>query len=218
MGRAAFTLIELLVVIAIIGLLAGLMVGGTKYAGTQMKVSRIRAELQALEVAIEAYHAKFNHYPPDNVVSRSPVLIVNPVTNSLYYALTGVIAQDAQGTFRSPNGSGDFTPSLLKTYFGVDGIENAGTTPKEIKPFITLKSVQYRPITTGQPELDVLVVPVPWPLSRPDQPTSVRGLNTWRYVSTQPTNNPATFDLWAEYVDGGKIKIICNWSKDILEK
>src|ERR1043166_7111253 len=97
MGRAgtsaAFTLIELLVVIAIIGLLAGLIVGGTKYAGTQMKVSRIRAELQALEVAIEAYHAKFNHYPPDNVVSRSPVIIVNPVTNSLYYELTGVIAQ-----------------------------------------------------------------------------------------------------------------------------
>src|SRR6266699_2191602 len=73
--RAAFTLIELLVVIAIIGLLAGLIVGGTKYAGTQMKVSRIRAELHALEVAIEAYHAKFNHYPPDNVANRSPLIV-----------------------------------------------------------------------------------------------------------------------------------------------
>src|SRR6266496_1742829 len=117
--RAAFTLIELLVVIAIIALLAGLIVGGTKYAGTQMKVSRIRTELQALEAAIEAYHAKFNHYPPDNVVQRSP-LVVNSVTNSLYYELTGVIAEDANGKFRSPNQSAGITPAMLQQYFGVD--------------------------------------------------------------------------------------------------
>jgi hypothetical protein len=57
------------------------------------------------------------------------------------------------------------------------------------------------------------VVPVPWPLTRADQPTRIRGLNPWRYVSTQPTNNPATYDLWAEYLDGKDLKIIGNWSK-----
>ena len=71
-GRPAFTLIELLVVIAIIGLLAGLVVGGTRYAGSKMKENRVRAELNALVTAIEAYHAKFNQYPPDNVATKSP--------------------------------------------------------------------------------------------------------------------------------------------------
>src|SRR5438034_1053463 len=93
-GRPAFTLIELLVVIAIIGLLAGLVVGGTRYAGSKMKENRVRAELNALVTAIEAYHAKFNQYPPDNVAMKSPFVIVNPVTNSLYYELTGVIVED----------------------------------------------------------------------------------------------------------------------------
>ena len=221
----AFTLIELLVVIGIIALLAALVVGGTKYTGTKMKENRIRTELKALATAIEAYHAKYNHYPPDNVVVRTPpVIIVNPVTNSLYYELTGVIVEDRPtgGTFRSPNRSEKFGSFTLQQYFGVDGIENAGTTAKEVKPFISLKSGQYAAIKAASPieaELDVLVVPVPWPLNRTaDQPTSVPGLNPWRYVSTQPTNNPASFDLWAEYVDGAKVKVICNWSEGVLER
>ena len=218
----AFTLIELLVVIGIIALLAALVVGGTKYTGTKMKENRVRTELKALLTAIEAYHAKFNHYPPDHV---DPITkMVNPVTNSLYYELTGVIVEDRPtgGTFRSPNRSERINPSVLPQYFGVDGIENAATTAKEVKPFISLKSGQYAAIKAATPneaELDVLVVPVPWPLNRTaDQPTTVPGLNPWRYVSTQPTNNPASFDLWAEYVEGGKVKVICNWSEGVLER
>jgi len=219
---SAFTLIELLVVIGIIALLAALVVGGTKYTGTKMKENRVRTELKALITAIEAYHAKFNHYPPDHV---DPITkMVNPVTNSLYYELTGVIVEDRPtgGTFRSPNRSEKFGSFALQQYFGVDGIENAGTTAKEVKPFISLKSGQYAAIKAATPneaELDVLVVPVPWPLNRTaDQPTTVPGLNPWRYVSTQPTNNPASFDLWAEYVEGGKVKVICNWSEGVLER
>jgi len=49
-----------------------------------MKESRIRAELNALATAIEAYNAKFGHYPPDNVVRRTPVVVVNSVSNSLF--------------------------------------------------------------------------------------------------------------------------------------
>jgi len=221
---SAFTLIELLVVIAIIALLAGLVVGGTRYTGAKMKESRIRTEMQALETAIEAYHARFSHYPPDNVNPATKA--VDPAANSLYYELTGVIVQDdpraAGGTFRTPNRSDKFGQTLVKKYFGVDGIENAATTPKEIKSFLPqLKSGQYaalNPKAAGEAEMDVLVVHVPWPTSRSDQPTPVPGLNPWRYNSTAPTNNPASFDLWAEYVEGGKVRVICNWSKDILEQ
>ena len=223
--RSAFTLIELLVVIGIIGLLAGLIVGLTSYTARKTKESRVRAELNQIATAIEAYKARFAHYPPDNVVSRNPFLVVNPVTNSLFYELTGVLVEEDRrggGTFRSPNRSQKFGAGMTQKYFGLDGIENAGTGAKDIKPFIQLKSTQravINPKSAPEPELEVLVVSVPWPLTRKgDQPSPVPGLNPWRYVSTQPTNNPATFDLWAEYVEGGKVKIICNWSKDILEK
>ncbi|HXT42108.1 MAG TPA: type II secretion system protein [Candidatus Angelobacter sp.] len=219
----AFTLIELLVVIGIIALLAGLVVGGTRYAGSKMKEDRIRTELNALATAIEAYNAKFGHYPPDNVVRRAPVVVVNSVSNSLFYELSGVIVENNRnGMFHLPNRTAGFGSSTLSSCFGVDGIENADTDPKKIVSFLPhLKAGQHAVINPAsaslQGELEVLVVPVPWPLTAVNQPTSVKGLNPWHYVRTQATNNPASFDLWAEYVDGGKVKIICNWSKDILE-
>ena len=220
-GRPAFTLIELLVVIAIIGLLAGLVVGGTRYAGSKMKENRVRAELNALVTAIEAYHAKFNQYPPDNVATKSPFVIVNPVTNSLYYELTGVIVEDSKGgggTFRSPNRTQKFNSALVQKYFGVDGILNAGTDPKEIKNFLPgLKADQHKvvnPTAAPEAEIEVLVVHVPWPPNGPPPPTPVPGLNPWRYVGPgHATNNPDGFDLWAEYPDRGEVRIIGNWNK-----
>ena len=80
-ARRGFTLVELLVVIAIIGILAGLVVGLSGTASYKMRESRTRAELVARETAIEAYKAKFGHYPPCNED--------NPAINSLYYELPG---------------------------------------------------------------------------------------------------------------------------------
>lgn len=37
------------------------------------------------------------------------------------------------------------------------------------------------------------------------------GLNPWRYVSTNPTNNPGRFDLWAELHENNRTNIIGNW-------
>jgi len=222
--RSAFTLIELLTVIAIIALLAGLVVGGTRYASTKIKESRIRAELNALATAIDAYHAKFNSYPPDNV---DPVTkIVNPITNSLYYELTGTIVDpDGKPRFRLPNRQQWIGTSVINNYFHADGFLNAGPTPKDIKQFASLKSEQHKPIVKSPVEVEVLTVPVDWPLKKAGLPPpfnspdpAVQRVNPWRYVCTQPTNNPATFDLWAEYVEGGKVRVICNWSKDVLER
>ena len=102
---------------------------------------------------------------------------------------------------------------------------NAGPTPKDIKQFASLKSEQHKPIVKSPVEVEVLTVPVDWPLKKSGLPPpfnspdpAVQRINPWRYVCTQPTNNPATFDLWAEYVEGGKVRVICNWSKDVLER
>ena len=39
------------------------------------------------------------------------------------------------------------------------------------------------------------------------------GLNPWRYVSSNPTNNPSSFDLWAEYWQGNNKIVIGNWKR-----
>ncbi len=60
---AAFTLIELLTVILIIMVLAGLVVGTARYAMIKSHVSRARAEIAALEMAIENFKADKGYYP-----------------------------------------------------------------------------------------------------------------------------------------------------------
>ena len=226
--RSGFTLIELLVVIGIIALLAGLVVSLTKHSASKMRESRIRDELEQIATAIEAYHAQFNQYPPDNVVSRDP-LVVNPVTNSLYYELTGVVVDDRGNRFRSPNRQQWIGASTVSSLFNADGFVNAAANPKEIKSFFpSLSSAQHKLILKSPADVEVLAVAVDWPLNNPLFPPpfnfnspdpSVKRINPVRYVaSPHATNNPATFDLWVEYVEGKKVKIICNWSKDILEK
>jgi prepilin-type N-terminal cleavage/methylation domain-containing protein len=224
----SFTLIELLVVISIIALLASLIVGLARNAGQSNKRSRIQAELGQVITAIEAYKAHFGHYPPDNVAPVSK--IVNPVTNSLFYELTGVLADDVNLRFRARDRqqfiSGGPNSTVTK-FFGRDGFVNAGTDRKQIKSFIDLKSSQRRTISKApENDIEVLAVSVDWPPNDPNFPppfnaypdVPIRRVNPWRYVRTSPTNNPDSFDLWAEFVEGGKIKVICNWSKDVLDR
>jgi len=222
----AFTLIELLVVISIIALLAGLIVPLAKNAGVSGKRNRIRAELEQLVTAIEAYKAKFGEYPPDNVIPSTKT--VNAVTNQLFYELTGVIVDDRSGVFRARDRQQGISSLNVQTFFHRDGFVNSGTNPKELKSFLpSLKASQRRAISSQSPgpEIEVLAVPVDWPNDAKFPPPligisdlTIRRVNPWRYVKTNPTNNSDSFDLWAEYVEGGKIKIICNWSKETLDR
>ncbi len=84
----------------------------------------------------------------------------------------------------------------------------------------------YRVTNNGYPNFRVLAVGhsgdmsgkkgagISWPLNIPPAahpiPTNP-GLNPWRYVSTNPTNNPTSFDLWAEIIVKGERRIIGNW-------
>lgn len=61
--RRAFTLIELLVVVAIIGILAAIAAVNYLEASTRSRVSRVRADMRTIGVAIESYRIDNNVYP-----------------------------------------------------------------------------------------------------------------------------------------------------------
>ena len=90
--------------------------------------------------------------------------------------------------------------------------------------------VDSRPQSTGlisaAPRLSALVAPVDWPVDYRTDPADpfyeprfaapIPGsdVNPWRYVSSNPTNNPGEFDLWAEIVIGDEVIIIGNWEEN----
>ena len=217
----AFTLIELLVVIAIIAVLASLIVGLAGVAGRKSREAQVRAQLNGLITAIDRYKSEFGYYPPDNVLSSTAVATnVNPAVNQLYYELTGVIVNNQNLTFQSVNRPAPITVATVKNVFHRDGFVHAATDPKELK-FLGLnwKANQVQTVKIGNDEVDLLVVSTPFPRGHPAAPfkganPQLESVNPWRYVSTNPTNNPASFDLWAEVpINRKEVRIIGNWKE-----
>jgi general secretion pathway protein G len=80
-----FTLIELMVVISVILVLAGIIVGGAKYAQTKAARSRAQAEIATMETALEHYKSDNGVYP----LSTAMRLNAQANSGSLYAALAG---------------------------------------------------------------------------------------------------------------------------------
>jgi prepilin-type N-terminal cleavage/methylation domain-containing protein len=213
--RRAFTLVELLVVIAIMAILAGLIVGLVSVAGKKSKISRVETELNQIVTAIEGYRTKLGFLPPMNGDTNN--FSVNP----LYYELKGTIVTNNGGAFAVAGTGETIVRQAIRSYFNRDGFANAVQHPTgpgaEIAEHLTppdllstLKSAQVRALSEN-PEVLLLAVPVDWPLDHTDQPTSVPGLNPWRYNTVNPVHNPESYDLWAEFYIGGELQIIGNW-------
>lgn len=234
----AFTLLELLTVIAIIGVLAGFVVGLAPLAAGHMREARLRSELAGLVMAIENYKAKFGVYPPDNFDSAAGTN--DTALTPLYYELSGVIVSNTPtlkgtedgGYFMTLDDNQRLEPSWVEAVFRREGFVNAAIQEQRRRLFRhSFKAGQhaqiYRTATAaGYKPLEVLTVGFAgdatgrrndgfaWPLNDPYQPVPTNpGLNPWHYVSSNPTNNPGTFDLWAEVKVKGKTKIYGNWKQ-----
>ncbi len=223
-----FTLVELLTVISIIGLLMAIGLPTAAVANRKMKESRVRAEMHGLIAAIESYKSTYNQYPPDNAMVTGAYKTVNPALNQLYYELTGTVSANNGATYRPKASSADDMTALLPSatvarYFHTPGFVNCSPDPAEVKSFLPdLKAAQHARISAS-PGIEVLVTPIVWPLHPPaNLPPPLAGLsanpmilqlNPWRYVSTSPTNNPATYDLWADLVIGNQVVTVSNWKQ-----
>jgi prepilin-type N-terminal cleavage/methylation domain-containing protein len=226
-SRWGFTLIELLVVIGVISILAALVIPITGAVNRNKTRSKARAELAQVEIAIDSYKAKLGHYPPDNPG--------NLAQNQLYYELLGTTRNDkGRAYFETLDGTARVYDDKLQTAFPslvpppkVGGIVNCtrggGDEGKPAQAFLKgLKPGQIAdlsPVSPPNEELSrvkYLACSVPWPQQLPPLIPNKPGANPFRYNSSNPTNNPSSYDLWVDVVINGKTNRICNWSREIL--
>jgi type II secretory pathway pseudopilin PulG len=222
----AFTIVELLAVIAIIVALASLIFPITGVLNKKKRIKVAQAELIQVETAIEAYKARLGFYPPDNPV--------NPAINPLYFELSGTLLTN--GVFQTLDGSGRIAAPPVTDFtvlYGtaVSGFANSSTSVRSTddRPAATAFLANLRPNQIGQLVVNgnkvnaLLVCSVRWENSDPamqvvspsGNPAAAElGLNPWRYISSNATNNPGSFDLWVDLLIAGKTNRISNWSKD----
>lgn len=213
-----FTLIEMLVVIAVIGILAALLLGGMPAIQEKRIRSTVRAELGNLITHIEAYKEKHGFYPPDGPNALNP---------PLFYELVGTTVKGDE--FFPLNGETNISATVINANYGrpgepMNGFMNSSPDGSEVKNFLTaLKRSQYDYSPFGSGGAMALRVPAKGP-DIPGKPGAEQ-TNTWRYVVARPlrkpndttpypTNNPASFDLWAEVTIRGRTVVIGNWKEE----
>jgi prepilin-type N-terminal cleavage/methylation domain-containing protein len=217
-----FSLIEMLIVIAVIGILAGLLLGGMPAIQEKRIRSQVRAELGSLLTHIEAYKEKHGFYPPDNPdTANAARAIAQP---PLFYELVGTTVEgNPPAQFVPRNGAPSLTPAQVNNNFGSDGFMNSAPEAAEVKNFYTTATTNKHYVASpfasgGDKAIMVLRVPARGPRN-PSFPAT-EDVNTWRYIVAKPrggrnpTNNPNSFDLWAEVIIRGRTNVIGNWKEE----
>jgi prepilin-type N-terminal cleavage/methylation domain-containing protein len=119
----AFTLIELLIVVAIIAILAAVALPNFLEAQIRAKVTRTKADMRTVAVALEAYAVDQNWYPPmyiyrRGLTTRIYLFVPNVITTPVAYLSTKGILLDPFKQQRYNNAflSGSSDPRHLDYY------------------------------------------------------------------------------------------------------
>lgn len=72
-AKKGFTLIELIIVIAILGILAAIIIPRLSGVKDNAKVTANRENVQAIQKALESYHAQYDVYPADAQLTSTTV-------------------------------------------------------------------------------------------------------------------------------------------------
>ena len=185
-------------------------------------LARARIDIDSLDMAIGTYKLKKGTYPPDN--PRQPA---GAFTNQLFYELWGAVVQSplnpTDPVFTNTFNANETVDALtLSTFFGNGttpvGIVNSSADTNDVINFIrTLTADRIQNINVANPSKPVWVfVDIsPGPTNNlPVSASTKQFANVIRYVSSNPTNNPNTFDLWVDVIIAGKTNRVSNWSKD----
>lgn len=208
-ANRAFTLIELLVVIAIIGILAALIANLAGNAADKRKINRVKVELAKLETVIDNYQLERGSYPPDNGdLIRDGATRPSARMNPLYYELAGTVFTN--GIYRTLQGGNEISPGAVKSFFNRGGISNSRRGSEgDAKQFYAAKENEIKAIAQQDDKDEqrgVLVLVGPVDLNPGE-------INPWRYdASSTNRHNADGYDLWLEFVIGGKTNIIGNWN------
>jgi len=225
---SAFTLIELLTVIAIMGVLAALILPVVGAVKKHQYIYNTQTEMAKLETAIDRYKAAYGFYPPS---PTNPPTAGNPPTlvNQLYYELTGTTNINPPSSAPLYQSLGGSLPNVaaadVQTAFGVGGFVNCsksggGEDASAARNFLPdLKPNQITVISNSTDSatpvpVTILIGSVGGPAAT-YQPLGTQDLNPWRYNSSNPTNNPGSYDLWVQLVIGKQTNLICNWTKQV---
>ena len=220
----AFTLIELLVVIAIIAILASLIFPITGALDKKKKITLAQAQLKALEMAVDGYKTKLGFYPPDNTN--------NPAINPLYFELLGTTndgaGKPAPTTWVTMDNSAQITTTAtenINSVFSLQGFANTSTRAHAddqgaaATTFLShLLPNQVGLYDSANSQIKLLAFPVAWPSDKLPPPVPKNpALTPWCYLSTHPTNNTSTYDLWVDVIIRGKTNRVCNWSTQPIQ-
>ncbi|MFZ4695513.1 MAG: prepilin-type N-terminal cleavage/methylation domain-containing protein [Verrucomicrobiia bacterium] len=168
-----FTLIELMTVMSIIIILAGLVVGISSYANRSAIESRTKAEIKAMETALEAYKADYGAYPPLDQNAFTPG--ATPVPTDGCQINTNFLAGSSV-----PKSNG-----WLNVHFVYRAL--SGVSSNVPKTYMTFTPKQTNAVTIGTATYTVILDP---------------NGNPYGYNPFNPSANPQTYDLWSAGVDG----------------
>lgn len=184
-------MIELLAVIAILATLAALVIGGAGRAGAARLRARANADLVKLETNIESYKSDMHFYPPQGKTADLP---------PLYYELVGTRFDGTKYTPLSGDASDAVSKADVEAVFGIKGFANSDSESAK-SHIIDLVPKNHTAIThASASNVRMLILPIDGPALPETKSSSGVVVNTWRYVSKGATNNPQSYDLWADII------------------